>query len=173
MSSDWSAAHTYPGQFVGSRSRQPSWNNFKPVFTEDYLLQLAEAALPEPDDAAHHRDQIRSVTLNIDRLRDEKIKLARKLEEDDRLNFLEEVIAQIDDEISDHQQPLEELERRAQAQAERETVEEDLSSIAEKMSDKLDDLDDEEYEELADILQLEIERVGTPGSRGRRLYRCP
>jgi hypothetical protein len=130
------------------------------VFTEDYLRQLAEAALPDPDSYDCERE-IRKINAQIDRRSTEKVRLARKLAEEDGLDFIADAVTEIDSEIDDLQQDLIQLEQRRQAQVHRSTIEEQIEHTSKQMASKLDHLDDKEYAKLADLLQLDLERVGS------------
>lgn len=132
----------------------------KPVFTEDYLRQLAETVLPDPD-GGDYRNEIGNVRAKIDRRRAEKVRLARKHAEDDTLDFLGDAISDIDAEIEDLESELGKLQHRMQLQVDRATIEEQIEHIARQMGKKLHYLDDSEYAQLADILQIDLERVGS------------
>lgn len=136
-------------------------NELRPVFTEDYLLQLAEAAFPDPD-TFDYENEIRKINAQIDRRKAEKIRLARKLAEDERgLDFLGEAIADIEDEVNSLLEERTRLEQRREAQVHRSTIEEQIEHISKQMASKLDYLADEDYAKLADLLQIELERVGS------------
>ena len=104
-------------------------------------------------------NQIRNLGKQVERRQEEKVRIARALAENDHLDTLNVAVAEIDAEILDLTSRQYDLEQRKRMQVNRASVEEQIEQVAARMSTKLDDLDDHDYAQLADILQLDLERV--------------
>jgi site-specific DNA recombinase len=132
----------------------------RPVFNVNYVVQLAQTLIAEPSDDSVETD-LRALANHIDRLHQEKVTIARKLAQDGDLDFLRDAVADIDIEIEALQSQHRELGQRAQLRTQRASIEDQVRVIADQMKAKLDNLDEKEYAELVDTLQLDLVRVGS------------
>ena len=131
------------------------------MFDHDYLLGLAATYLSEnsEEDSKHGKRRSEMATV-LNRLHEEKTNIARKQAKAGNLDYLEDAVAEIEQEETALRALLHDLDRRKQLRLDQATVEDQLVALADRAEEKLSKLTTNEPAEFFDLIQLDLERVG-------------
>ena len=125
----------------------------------EYLNTLAATHLADVDDGETGDEDRRRIENKLGDFRRQKTAIVRKLADTGSLDFLEDAITGIDDEIIALNRQLDEIARREALRAERASLPDRLNALAEQVRIRFSEPDETLMADRFDLLELELHLV--------------
>ncbi len=149
-----------PRSIRTERIEQAVIDELRPALSREYLLDLADSYLTQQEDDGDDVKRHQQIERRISELNRDKTRLARKLAQNDELDFLEDAMNDIVTEVAALLEQRNELDQRLQLRLRHTTVENQLQDLADVAQQKLDNLTTEELADVVDLFRLDLVRVG-------------